>query len=104
MNAGHSKSKSWFDESVKSSEDAWQRGLSNGLATPNGQGKRVIVMHAGGENGFVDGAMTVFVPGTKVESSDDYHEDCNQRVFLEFFERVVDNLPFGSCIIIDNAS
>ncbi|KAL1424121.1 hypothetical protein MTO96_003620 [Rhipicephalus appendiculatus] len=60
VNAGHTKEKVWEDTTVSSREDAFRKGLTTGLRAPSGKGGRLIVLHAGSENGFVDGASLVF--------------------------------------------
>ncbi|KAH6929504.1 hypothetical protein HPB50_000957 [Hyalomma asiaticum] len=61
VNAGHTKETVWTDTKVMSRQDAFRQGLSTGLRAPSGKGgRRLIVLHAGSAEGFVDGAALVF--------------------------------------------
>ncbi|KAH6937968.1 hypothetical protein HPB50_005640 [Hyalomma asiaticum] len=60
VNAGHTKETVWTDTKVMSRQDAFRQGLSTGLRAPSGKGGRLIVLHAGSAEGFVDGAALVF--------------------------------------------
>ncbi|XP_029827021.2 uncharacterized protein LOC115312279 [Ixodes scapularis] len=76
------------------------RGLTTGLKHPSGKGQRVIVTHIGSEDGFVAGCLDVF-HGVK---TGDYHEEMNGTRFEIWFEAVLQMLPRGSVIVMDNAS
>lgn len=59
-------------------------------------------MHAGGENGFVNGAKLIFKSKTK---SGDYHDDMNFVNFKKWLEeKLIPNLAANSVVVIDNAS
>lgn len=61
VNAGHTKEYVWQDTTVKSSQDAFLKGLTTGLAAPSGKGARLILVHAGSSaTGFVEGAADYF--------------------------------------------
>lgn len=60
MNAGETTSKSWVDATVTSHRDAFLRGLTSGQKNPSGKGKRLIVVHIGSSDGFVDGGLLAF--------------------------------------------
>ena len=62
INAGHTKSKVWIDQTVKSARQAFFSGLSTGLRNPAGKRKRMIigVTHIDNEAGFVDNGLLVF--------------------------------------------
>ncbi|CAG9566308.1 unnamed protein product [Danaus chrysippus] len=51
----HTKSKVWQDISVQSSQEAHRKGLSTRLTAPTGKGKRLIILHIGSEDGFLNG-------------------------------------------------
>lgn len=84
------KGKSWQDKSVKS------------VRKPEGfDGKRYIIVHAGSERGFIDGASLVFASKTKVG---DYHAEMNSKKFEEWItSQLMPYLPANSLIIMDNA-
>ncbi|XP_063238742.1 uncharacterized protein LOC134540140 isoform X1 [Bacillus rossius redtenbacheri] len=83
-------SKSWQDKSLQSEK---RRTV--------GDGKRFIVVNAGGRTGFVPGAGLLFVSGQKTA---DYHGEMNGETFLMWFEDMLVHLEEPSVIIMDNAS
>ncbi|KAM7307099.1 uncharacterized protein ISCGN_010735 [Ixodes scapularis] len=88
------------DATVASSHDAFMRGLSTGLKQPSGKGQRLIVTHIGSDEGFVDGCLDVF----RGQNTRDYHEEMDGTRFEKWFDGVLDKLPTGSVIVMDNAS
>ncbi|KAM7306756.1 uncharacterized protein ISCGN_010423 [Ixodes scapularis] len=100
VTAGHTVSKVWVDTTVASSHDAFMRGLSTGLKQPSGKGQRLIVTHIGSDEGFVDGCLDVF----RGQKTGDYHEEMDGARFEKWFDGVLDKLPTGSVIVMDNAS
>jgi len=60
VNAGETHSRTWIDTTVKSSRDAFFRGLTTGLKEPSGKGKRIIVLHIESTDGFVPGSLLCF--------------------------------------------
>ncbi|KAJ8974394.1 hypothetical protein NQ317_011238 [Molorchus minor] len=100
LNEGHTKEKVWVDTNIKSKRDALIQGLSMGLKNPSGKGKRLIILHAGSEKGFVEDSLLVF-EGRK---SGDYHEEMNGNVFEKWFSDFLKRLPDNAVIVMDNAS
>lgn len=100
VNEGHTVKKMWQDKNIKSSRQAFLEGLSTGIKPPSGKGKRLIVTHIGSEDGFVEGGLLTF----QSRHTGDYHEDMNADVFEEYFEQMLDLIPPGSVIVLDNAS
>lgn len=84
------KTHAWLDDSEIS-----------GMKTVVGKGKRLIVVHAGSENGFVKDALLVMRTDG---SSSDYHSSMNSQVFESWFRSLLRNIPENSCIVMDNAS
>lgn len=85
----NSKDISWTDGSIKCSVNA-----------PLGKGKRLIICHAGGYNGWIDSPPLVFLSRKTV----DYHEEMNSEVFEGwFFEVLLKSIPAESIIVMDNA-
>lgn len=102
VNAGHTRSKVWKDTTVKTPRDAFNKGLTVGLKNPSGKGERLIVVHAGSSEGFVDGAAEVF---RAKKGSGDYHEEMDGARFEKWFtEKLLPNLRPNSVIVMDNAS
>ncbi|KAM7290001.1 hypothetical protein ISCGN_030129 [Ixodes scapularis] len=100
VTAGHTVSRVWVDTTVASSHDAFMRGLSTGLKQPSGKGQRLIVTHIGSDESFVDGCLDVF----RGQKTGDYHEEMDGASFEKWFDGVLDKLPTGSVIVMDNAS
>ncbi|XP_037512329.1 uncharacterized protein LOC119389196 [Rhipicephalus sanguineus] len=102
VNAGHTKEKAWEDATMSSREDAFRKGLTTGLRAPSGKGGRLIVLHAGSENSFVDGASLVFRAKKSVTS--DYHSEMDGPRFERWFkEQLLPNIGPRSIIVMDNA-
>ncbi|KAM7305952.1 uncharacterized protein ISCGN_015848 [Ixodes scapularis] len=67
---------------------------------PSGKGQRLIVTHIGSDEGFVDDCLDVF----RGQKTGDYHEEMDGARFEKWFDGVLDKLPTGSVIVMDNAS
>lgn len=100
VNQGYTIGKVWQDKNVKTARQAYLEGLSVGIKPPSGKGKRLIITHVGSTDGFVDGGLLTF----ESKHTGDYHEDMNADVFEEYFEQMLDLIPCGSVIVMDNAS
>ena len=91
VNAHHTNEYIWIDSDGK-----------GGWKVPSGKGQRLIVVHAGGAEGWVQGADLVFRSKT---NSADYHDEMNSEHFMEWFtEQLLPNIPDNSVIVVDNAS
>ncbi|XP_075742299.1 uncharacterized protein LOC142796043 [Rhipicephalus microplus] len=103
VNAGHMKEYVWQDTTVKSSQDAFLKGLTTGLAAPLGKGARLILVHAGSSaTGFIEGAADYF--RAKKGGSADYHSEMDSRYFEEWFtDKLLPNIPPYSVIVMDKA-
>ncbi|KAB0802855.1 hypothetical protein PPYR_05041 [Photinus pyralis] len=65
-------------------------------------GKRYIIIHAGGRNGFIEGSSLIF---SSTNKSFDYHDNMNAELFEKWFEEsVLKKLAQPSIIVLDNAS
>lgn len=90
IHSSHTTTKEWSDNS------------GEGLKAPVSKGKRLIIVHAGGVNGFVPNALLIFKSGQK---SGDYHHDMNFENYKRWMEtQLIPNLPPKSVLVIDNAS
>ncbi|KAJ8914851.1 hypothetical protein NQ315_014864 [Exocentrus adspersus] len=94
LNEGHTKEKVWVDNNIKSKCEAFNEGLSTGLKNPSGKGKRLIILHAGSEEGFVEDSLLVF----EGKKSGDYHEEMNANVFEKWFVVFLRKLPDNAVI------
>lgn len=88
---------------MKSSQDAFLKGLTTGLAAPSSKGPRLILVHAGSSaTGFVEGAADYF--RAKKGGSADYHSEMDGRYFEKWFtDKLLPNIPPNSIIVMDNA-
>lgn len=100
VNAGHTKSYLWKDETVKSAKQAFLAGLSTGNKAPTGKGGRLIIIHIGSDTGFVDGGLRLFESRKK----DDYHLEMDGDYFENWFSEILPLLEENSVIVLDNAS
>jgi len=91
VNAHHNNEYIWVDSDG-----------TGGWKVPDGKGQRLIILHAGGVEGWVDGADLVFRSRT---NSADYHDEMNSKHFMEWMtEQLLPRLEEPSVIILDNAS
>lgn len=90
INSGHTNPKNWTDNSTL------------GFKKPIGKGPRVIMVHAGGSEGFVNNALLMFKSGS---TSGDYHNDMNHTNFMQWIQKqLLPNIPKRAALVIDNAS
>lgn len=91
-----------YVHSTHSKLNAWTDTTSNqGLKTPVSKGQRLIIVHAGGQEGFVNNALLTFRSGKK---SGDYHNDMNFENYEKWVKlKLIPNLQPNSVVIIDNA-
>ena len=96
MQFGSGKIKEWQDDSVQS--------CSAKHIAPSG--KRYILLHAGGAQGFVAGAEVCYCSTAKPKNDDDFHGEVNANLMRKYWsERLIPNLPDIPCAILqDNAS
>lgn len=89
IHSSHTQAKSWNDNS------------NEGLHVPISKGQRLIIVHAGGEEGFVANAYLKFKSNTK---SGDYHSEMNYSNYKKWLqEMLIPNLPKNSVLVVDNA-
>lgn len=89
LHSGHTSSKNWTDESTK------------GLFANISKGSRLIMVHAGGDMGFIPNALLMFKSGMK---TGDYHSEMNSENYGKWLEQqLIPNLPAQSVVVIDNA-
>ncbi|XP_047106157.1 uncharacterized protein LOC124775364 [Schistocerca piceifrons] len=55
VNARHTRSYVWVDDTINSSKQAFLSGLSTGSKEPSGKGKRLIIAYIGSKPGFAEG-------------------------------------------------
>lgn len=102
VNVGHTVSKAWRDTSIKTPKQAALAGLSTGLKAPTARGPRFVIVHAGGNHGFVPNAKLVFLAK---KNSADYHDEMDSDRFEEWFKtQLLPNVEEGTVVVLDNAS
>lgn len=90
IHSTHMQTKSWADES------------NNGLRVPISKGDRLIIIHAGGEKGFIPNALKTWKASKR---TGDYHDNVNQEMFMKWLmEKLLPNLEPRSVLVVDNAS
>ncbi|CAI6343204.1 unnamed protein product [Macrosiphum euphorbiae] len=67
---------------------------------PTGKAKRLIIVHIGSEEGFVNGGLLVF---ESKKGSADYHNEINGDSFFDWIKGVIPLLKDNSIIVMDNA-
>ncbi|XP_075229737.1 uncharacterized protein LOC142329219 [Lycorma delicatula] len=84
-------------------QKCWQpSNASECFAVPISKEERIIVIHTGGEMGFVPNCLTVW---KAKRSSGDYHSQINCNMYLKWIrEKLMPNFPVNSVIILYNAS
>ena len=91
VNTHHMNEYIWVDSDGK-----------GGWKVASGKGQGLIVVHAGGAEGWVQGGDLVFRSKT---NSADYHNEMNSEHFMEWFaKQLLPNIPTNSVIILDNAT
>jgi len=101
VNAGDCTQKTWVDNTVKSSRDTFLKGLTCGVAIPNGKGKRIIVVHIGSDEGFVPGGLLSF---ESKKNTHDYHDEMNGNTFFDWIKNIIPLLKKNAVVVTDNAS
>ncbi|KAF8789131.1 Down syndrome cell adhesion molecule-like [Argiope bruennichi] len=90
----------WLDSNL-SFEKCW-RDEKIGAAIKDSSGRRLIVVHAGSESGFVPNAGLIFKAGS---ATGDYHGQMNSDNLKKWIvEKLLPNIPTNSVIVMDNAA
>ena len=105
-NARDGVEKMWVEDDLKAVGDT-----KGGIHKPSGKGSRLIILHAGSENGWVSDAALVF---QSKKATGDYHDEMTSEHFEEwmtsehfeewFHDSLLPNISPNSLIVIDNAS
>lgn len=91
-----------YVDSSHVSHHSWTDSSSKGIKKPLSKGSRLVIVHAGGEAGFVPNALLTFKAGTK---SGDYHDNMNSENYERWLRtKLMPNLPPNSVVVVDNAS
>ena len=91
----------WIDTSF-TAKRCWQSVDQPGPIPPCNRGQRLIVVHAGSHDGFIEGADLVYKATSR---TGDYHSEMNDNNFTKWLlEKLLPNLKRPSAIVLDNAS
>lgn len=94
----------WFDTHDTVSKGWVDSSKNCQTKAPSNKGKRITIIHAGSEDGFVPNCLLLSAKNIK-DSSLDYHEDTTAELFENWFENyLLKNIPDKSVIVMDNAS
>ncbi|XP_050497226.1 uncharacterized protein LOC126878514 [Diabrotica virgifera virgifera] len=89
VHSSHTYQKSWSDSSNK------------GIQKPVSKGQMLVIVHAGGESGFVKNAYLRYKPTIK---TGDYHDAMNYDNYKKWLQdKLIPNLPPNSVLVINNA-
>lgn len=84
------------------SGEAWTDGTEFGVKKQISTGQRLIIVHAGGKDGFIPNALLMFKANQK---TGDYHDQMNFVNYEKWLkEKLIPNLKPNSVLIVDNAS
>jgi transposase len=90
IHSTHTTPYSWSDDSDKS------------VHVPVAMGRKLIIVHAGGEAGFVPNALLIFKSNSR---TGDYHDEMTSEKYTRWLnEKLIPNLPPRSVIVLDKAS
>lgn len=94
----------WFD-THDTPKKGWDDSSKNcQTKAPSNKGKRITILHAGSENGFVPNCLLLSAKNI-ADSSLDYHQDTDAQLFEDWFKhKLLKNIPENSVIVMDNAS
>lgn len=88
--SSHVQGKSWSDDSC------------HGMLKQVSKGERLIIVHAGGEMGFIPHALLMWKAS---KTTGDYHHNMNKANYQKWLKEIlIPNLPANSVIVLDNAS
>ncbi|XP_076545701.1 uncharacterized protein LOC143305550 [Osmia lignaria lignaria] len=90
----------WVDNTLCFSK-CWQSEEILGITRSTSSSHRLIIVHAGGKDGFIKGTELIFKPRT---TTGDYHGEMNASNFEKWInEKLIPNLPTKSVVVMDNA-
>jgi len=101
VNAGDCPNYENRDTTITSHRDAFLKRMSTGSVDPTGKVKRLIVLHIGSEDGFVDNGLLCF---ESKKNSRDHHDEINGETFCGWIENILPRLKDNCVIVMDNAS
>ena len=88
-------------DSIKGIRQAFMEGLTTGLKAPVSRGPRFALVHAGSEDGFINGTELNFL--CKKNTANEHEEMDGETYEKWFMEQLVPNCPRNSVVVLDNA-
>ena len=92
------------DTTIKSAEDAKNRGLTSGLQWNAGRGNRLLILHMTSPDGLIKECEKIWIHTNRKVQSDDYHNDIDAATFYNWLKDSLKHLPPNAVVVIDNAS
>lgn len=84
------------------SSKEWTDATTCGQTPPIGKGSMFIIIHCGGAQGWVDGALKMWRAGS---GDADYHSKMDHESFANYInDFIIPKLDKGSVLVLDNAS
>lgn len=84
------------------SSKQWSDATTYGQNPPIGKGAMFIIIHCGGAEGWVDGALKMWKAG---KGDEDYHSKMDHQSFANYInDHIIPKLEKGSVLVLDNAS
>lgn len=81
---------------------SWYDSTGAGTRAPVSKENRLIIVHAGGEAGFVPDALLIYKSSAQ---TGDYHGEMNSDIFIKWLrEKLTPNSQPRSVLVLDNAS
>ena len=96
--------KFWTDITIRSAEDAKNKGLTSGLQWNAGRGNRLLILHMTSPDGLIKECERIWIHTKRKVQSDDYHNDIDSATFYNWFKDALQYLPLNAVVVIDNAS
>ncbi|KAJ4431222.1 hypothetical protein ANN_19819 [Periplaneta americana] len=80
----------------------WQHNEVQGVHVNQSLGQRAVIVHAGGEMGFIEGVELIYDSKSQYG---DYHDEMNGENYNKWLkERLIPNLPSECIVVLHNAS
>lgn len=100
VNARDVSDEVWIDTTVQSSQQTFSKRLSTGAVNFNAKEKRLIVVHIGSKDGFLQGGLLCF---ESKKNTQDYRSEINQNSFRVWFASILPRLKENAVIVMGNA-
>ena len=101
LDENHHCQKRWIDKKlVDDPNEAKRLGITPTQTKVINRGKRLIILHTMGEDGWVEGGL--WTNATKGQLAD-YHQDMNADAFEDYLRELCPKLGKGAVLIMDNA-